>query len=193
MTVPTDPRPEPATGYEPPPAVGPAPLTPPASPFPPSAFPQVGPPPPSESVIVLDVVLRVFGVPLAFAGGVMTAALALLLVPLRLGSFGWPDGGGVAALRVPVAIVVAVAGNLFLVWFARNATGLRWFALLPGAGWFTVVVLALRTTTEGDRLLVPDDWVGSLTLFGGTITLVIATVLAISSAGRPRGGRPAGR
>jgi hypothetical protein len=137
---------------------------------------QLPPAPPSA---VADVLLRLAGTLLALAGGVVGAALAVLLVPLRVGSFGWPDGG-VAAIRLPVAIVLAVAGNFFLVWFARHATGVRWAALLPGLGWFAVIVIALRTTTEGDRLLVPDDWVATLTLFGGTITLVIAMVLAVT-------------
>jgi hypothetical protein len=136
-------------------------------------------PPPAQPSATADVLLRVAGTLLALAGGVVGAALAVLLVPLRIGSFGWPDGG-VAAIRVPVAIVLAVAGNLFLVWFARHATGVRWGALLPGLGWFAVVVTALRTTTEGDRLLVPDDWVATLTLFSGTITLVIGTMLAVT-------------
>jgi hypothetical protein len=143
----------------------------------------VAPPGPSDLEIVADVVLRVLGVALAFGGGLATAALAVLLIPLRVGSFGWPDGGGLAAFRLPVAIIVAVVGNMFLVWFARHATGVRWAALLPGIGWFTMIVVALRTTAEGDRLLMPDDWVGTLTLFGGTIVLVIATVLAVTQTG----------
>jgi hypothetical protein len=143
----------------------------------------------SQLSAAVDVLLRVLGAALAFGGGMVAAALAVLLIPLRVGSYGWVDGGGISAFRIPVAIIVAVVGNLFLVWFARQTTGVRWAALLPAVGWFAVIVVALRTTTEGDRLLVPDDWVGSLTLFGGTITLVIATVLAISSPGR----RPAGR
>jgi hypothetical protein len=144
---------------------------------------------PAELLAVLDVVLRVLGAVLAFGGGIVAAAFAVLLVPLRVGSYGWVDGGGISAFRLPVAIIVAVVGNLFLVWFARQTTGVRWAALLPGVGWFAVIVVALRTTTEGDRLLVPDDWVGSLTLFGGTITLVIATVLAVSSTRRPAVGQ----
>jgi hypothetical protein len=52
--------------------------------------------------------------------------------------------------------------------------------VLPGVGWFAMIVVALRTTTEGDRLLVPDDWVATLTLFGGTLVLVIGSVLAIT-------------
>lgn len=147
---------------------------------------EPAPPVPAEPSPVVDALLRVAGFVLAFAGGVVAAVLAVLLVPLRVGSFGGLDGGGVAALRIPVAIVLAVVGNLFLVRFARHATGMRWAALLPGIGWFVAILVAMRTTAEGDRLLRPDDWVGTITLFGGTITLVIATVLAITSPGRPQ-------
>jgi hypothetical protein len=134
---------------------------------------------PEEPSAAVDVLLRVIGMLLALGGGVIAAALAVLLVPLRIGSFGWTDAG-FSAVRIPVAIILAVVGNLFLVWFARQATGVRWGALLPGLGWFAVIVLSLRTTTEGDRLLVPDDWVATLTLFSGTIVLVIGTMLAVT-------------
>jgi hypothetical protein len=130
------------------------------------------------------VLLRVLGTLLALGGGAVAAALAVLLVPLRVGSFGWVDGG-IGAIRLPVAIALAAVGNLCLVWFARHVTGVRWGAVLPGLGWFTVIVVALRTTTEGDRLLMPDDWVATLTLFTGTIVLVIASVLAVTPSRAP--------
>lgn len=158
--------------------------TPPQQPPPPADEPPAGSPPAGspqagEPPAAVDVLLRVLGVVLALGGGAVAAALAVVLVPLRVGSFGWADTG-VGSIRIPVAIVLAAVGNLFLVWFARRATGVRWAALLPGLGWFAVIVLALRTTTEGDRLLMPNDWVATLTLFTGTIVLVIGTMLAVT-------------
>lgn len=126
-----------------------------------------------------DIVLRVLGMVVALGGGAVAAALAVLLIPLRVSSFGLTDGGGAGSIRIPVAIVLAVAGNVGLVWFARYATGVRWAPLLPGLSWFAVIVLALRTTTEGDRLLMPNDWVGTITLFAGTIAFVISMMLAV--------------
>jgi hypothetical protein len=165
MTSPPEPAVE---GYEPPPAA--------------ESVDRPAAQLPGEPSVVADVLLRVLGGGLAFAGGAVAAMLAVMLVPLRIGSFGWGDGGGIWAIRLPVAIAVAVVGNLFLVWFATHATGVRWAALLPGIAWFAVIVQAMRTTTDGDRLLLPDDWVGTLTLFGGTIVLVIATVLAVTQS-----------
>jgi hypothetical protein len=134
-----------------------------------------------------ELLLRAAGGLVALAAGFVAGLLAVLLVPLRLDTFGAAAGvigdaagGGWAAARVPVAILLAVFGNLALLWFGREATGNRWGVLLPGVGWFAMIVVALRTTTEGDRLLVPDDWVATLTLFGGTLVLVIGSVLAIT-------------
>jgi hypothetical protein len=154
-----------------------------------------GPPAPAPAVggrAAVDPLLRVLGGLLSFVGGFLAAALAVLLVPLRLWELLGPlaellevdPTSGPAALRVPVAIPLAVVGNLFLVRFARQVTGVRWGALLPGVGWFLLIVAALQATTEGDRLLMPDDWVATLTLFGGTVTLVIATVLSLTSPPR---------
>jgi hypothetical protein len=136
-------------------------------------------PPPGEPSPGADLLLRVLGMVLAFGGGAVAAALAVLLIPLRVGSFGLTDGGGAGSVRLPVAIVLAIVGNVALVWFARYATGVRWAPLLPGLSWFAVIVLAMNTTAEGDRLLMPNDWVGTITLFAGTITFVISTMLAV--------------
>jgi hypothetical protein len=43
------------------------------------------------------------------------------------------------------------------------------------------VVVATGTTAAGDRLLPADDWVAGLTLFGGTIAVVIGSALALTS------------
>ena len=140
-----------------------------------------------------DLLLRVAGGMVALAAGFVAGLLAVLLVPLRLSTFGVAAGaiaanaeGGWAAARVPVAILLAVFGNLALLWFGREVTGNRWGSVLPGIGWFTMIVVAMRTTTEGDRLLVADDWVATLTLFGGTLVLVIGTVLAVTPTARGR-------
>lgn len=139
-----------------------------------------------------DRLVGVLGAMVALAGGFVTAVLALLLVPLRLRDVATlallllgrdtPAGGVLTGgtIRVPVAIVVAIAGNLFLIWFARKATGVRWTVLLPAVGWLVVMVAALQTTRAGDRLLVPDDWVATLTLFSGTAVLTVGVVLALT-------------
>jgi hypothetical protein len=138
---------------------------------------------------VTDAALRVLGGLLALGGGLLTAVLAVLLAPLRVGSFGgliatvvgWgPDW--LAPIRLPVAIALVPAAAWFLTWFASRATGVRWAVLLPGLGWFAMVAVALFTTSEGDRLLLPDDWVATITLFAGTVTLVVTAVLGLTRA-----------
>lgn len=137
---------------------------------------------------LLDRALRVTGGGLALLGGVVTGLLTVLLVPLRVANVPWLAEAlsGARGLRIPAALVVAIAGALFLVWFARRATGLRWAAALPLAGWFLVVVLALRGSDAGDRLMVPNDWIGALALFGGTLVLVVGAVIGVAGGGRPR-------
>jgi len=130
---------------------------------------------------VADRFVRVAGGVVALLAGVVTAVWTLLLVPLRLEAGSW-------LVRLPVAVVLAVVGNVLLLWFARRATGSRWGVPLPAVGWFAVMLPALGATTEGDHLLLSNDWVAMLTLFGGTITLTIGVVLGMvpTPAGAPR-------
>lgn len=126
---------------------------------------------------VADILLPAAGVLVAFAAGALAAAAALLLVPLRVEIGSW-------LVRMPVAVLVAVGGNALLLWYAPRATGWRWAVAAPVAGWFLVMLPALGATASGDRLLMPNDWVGTVTLFGGTIVLTIGTVLAIAAPRR---------
>ncbi|MPZ28890.1 MAG: hypothetical protein GEV12_21445 [Micromonosporaceae bacterium] len=149
---------------------------------------------------VVDGLLRVLGGLVGLVGGFVAGLLAVLLVPLRVGDAGelvsWYGGladTAIGSVRVPVAVVVAVGANLVLIRFTERATGVRWGVLLPGLGWFVMVVATLQTTAERDRLLLPDDWVAVLTLFAGTTVVVIGTVLALISPdpGRAGAARPA--
>lgn len=119
--------------------------------------------------------LPVAGTLVAFAASVVVAVLTLFLVPLRV------EIGG-SLLRIPAAVLVAVAGNWLLVRHTPQVTGWRWAALAPVAGWFVVTLPALGVTASGDRLLMPNDIMGTLALFGGTIVLTIGTILAIFPA-----------
>lgn len=144
---------------------------------------------------VADGLLRVLGGLLGLAGGFVAGLLSVLLVPLRVGDAGevisWYGGladTAIGSVRVPVAVVLAVGANLLLIRFAERATGVRWGALLPGLGWFVMVVATLQPTAERDRLLLADDWVAALTLFAGTTAVVIGAVLAIVSPPASRSG-----
>lgn len=136
-------------------------------------------PVPRERPAVADALLRVAGGLLAFLGGLVLAVLAVLLVPLRLDT-------PVGTVRLPVAVLLVLCGSLLLLWFAREATGVRWGVLLPAAGWFPMILVAIGTTRDGSRLLMPDDWVAGLTLFGGTLVLVIGMVVTLTTRPRTR-------
>jgi hypothetical protein len=121
---------------------------------------------------VADLALRVAGGVVSLAGGLLVGVLVLVSVPWRVATWFGP-------VRLPLAVLVAVAGMLALLWFAPRATGARWAVLLPVAGWFVVAVAALGTGDAGGQLLVPDDWVAALALFGGTVVAVVGAVLAL--------------
>lgn len=131
-----------------------------------------------------DVAVRAAGGLVALAGGALVALLSLLWVPFRVQTWFGP-------VRVPVAVGIAIAGVLALLWFAPRATGTRWGVVLPMLGWFVVVVPVVMADVYappgGGRLLVPGDWVAALTLFGGVVVLMVGGLLAVT------GARPAGR
>jgi hypothetical protein len=141
-----------------------------------------------------DPALRLAGALVSLAGGVTVGLVAVLAVPWRLQT-------GFGVVRMPLAILFAAAGAAALVWFAPRAAGTRWAVLLPATGWFFIAAVAVRRTPEGSHLLMPNDLVAALTLFAGTIVMVIGVVLALTGgAGRGTGagrrpadvGRPAG-
>lgn len=104
-----------------------------------------------------DLVLRVLGALVAMAGALVTALIEVFLAPLRVGT-----------VRLPLSLLLAVAGNLVLVWYTYRVTGKRAAVALPGLVWAVVMVRASGRTTEGDLLLTGDNWVGLLTILAGT-------------------------
>lgn len=121
-----------------------------------------------------EIGLGLVGAVVALAGGTLTAVLSLFLVPLRVDL-------GFALIRFPAAVLLAVIGNALLLWFARQATGTRWGVLVPAIGWFVIMLPALGSTSAGSRLMMPNDWMAVLTLFGGTIVLTIGAVLTLAA------------
>jgi hypothetical protein len=128
---------------------------------------ELPPAPPSRA---LELVVRTAGLVIAVLATVLTAALEIFLTPLRLG--GVPVG---------IAIVVAVAANLAICWFAVTTVGRRWAVAPPWAVWTLIMFFAagLRTT-EGDYLISGEDWValvmilvGSLAFAGYTYRMIL--------------------
>jgi len=133
---------------------------------------------------VADVaLLRVADAALRLAGGVVTLAGSLLVGLLMFVTLPWRVSTALGTVRVPVAVVIVVGGLAALFWYAPRATGTRWAALLPLAAWSVTVVVALGAGDPGGALLLADDWVAVLCLFGGTVVAVVGTALALR--GRP--------
>jgi hypothetical protein len=125
-----------------------------------------------------DLALRVAGGLVAVAGALVTAVIEVFLAPLRVGT-----------VRAPVSLVLAVAGNLALVWFTYRATGRRAAVVLPALVWMAVMIPAASRTDEGDLLLTGDNWVGLVTIFGGAVTFAGGAYRLILSGAQNRSRR----
>ncbi|MBT8227981.1 MAG: hypothetical protein HKP61_23370 [Dactylosporangium sp.] len=94
----------------------------------------------------------------------------------------------VDAVRLPLAPLLAVVCNPALVWFASRATGRKSAALAPALVWCCVWFVAARRTTEGDWVVLPDNWVAILTTLLGPLAFAVAIYRATlgSAALAPR-------
>jgi hypothetical protein len=72
-----------------------------------------------------------------------------------------------------VSPLLAVAGNLVLVWFTYRATGRRGAVVLPVLVWMAVMIPAAGRTNEGDLLLTGDNSVGLVTIFAGVVAFAV--------------------
>jgi hypothetical protein len=109
-----------------------------------------------------DLWLRIAGGVVAVAGGLVSAVIEVFLAPLRIDT-----------VRLPVSVLLAIAGNLILVWFTYRATGRRGLVVLPFLVWMVVMIRASGRTSEGDLLLTGDNWVGLVTIFAGTAAFAL--------------------
>jgi hypothetical protein len=127
-----------------------------------------GDPPLSVLALLLDVGLRVVGGVVATIAAALFALLAVLLVPLRIGS-----------VPIPIAFVVVIVGNILVIRYARRVTGSRLGVVGPCVAWFAVMLTAGQRTIEGDVLL-PGDWRGLGLLFIGALSLAITAYFAVA-------------
>jgi hypothetical protein len=109
-----------------------------------------------------DLAWRVGGLVVAVVAALMSALIEVFLVPLRIGD-----------VLIGLSVVLAIAGNLVLVWFTYRVTGWLWAVALPALVWFAVFLPAADRTAEGDLLLTGDNPVGIMTIFGGSLALAI--------------------
>jgi hypothetical protein len=110
--------------------------------------------------------LRYLGGAVAVALGFVSAVWEAFLSPL---AYQWTAGGHAHSVRVPIALVFALAGNLALVWFTRAVTGRTLAVVAPFVAWIVPMVAATARTTEGDLVVAGNNWVGLVTVFGGSL------------------------
>lgn len=123
------------------------------------------------------------GALVAVALGAVSSVWEAFLTPL---SYQWVSGGHAHSVRLPVALVLAVAGNAALVWFTRAVTGRTIVVLAPFLAWVVPMLIAGGRTREGDLVITGNNWVGLVTIFAGATTFAAAAYwLTIRSLPRP--------
>jgi hypothetical protein len=123
------------------------------------------------------------GALVAVALGAVSSVWEAFLTPL---SYQWVSGGHAHSVRLPVAVVLAVAGNAALVWFTRAATGRTIVVMAPFLAWVVPMLVAGGRTREGDLVIAGNNWVGLVTIFAGATTFAaVAYWLTIRSLPRP--------
>ena len=136
--------------------------------------------PPSEPV--RPGLLDWLGVALLCGVAGLAGLLEVFLVPLYAGR-----------VLVPVAVVLAIAGNVYLPRLSRVFVRSTAGAVLPFLVWLAVVfVIGFTTRPEGDVVLPGGgyvQWVGLGLVFGGAVAGVLAIVLGMPPPAprRPRG------
>lgn len=155
-------------------------MTPPGLPaqMPPELTAESEPAGASSGATIFDAALRVAGGLVAVAAAVLTSMLELLFATARIGGH-----------LIGASVVLAVAANLTLGWFAHQAVGRKWAVALPAAAWFALMLLAGRRTTEGDILLAGNNWVGVVTMFVGSIAFAVVAFRLILASGVERAKR----
>lgn len=128
-----------------------------------------------------EVLIRLGGGALVVWLAVLAAVCEAFLVPLR-----------VAGVRVPLALLLAVVGNLGLPWLARWVSGSRMVTMLPAMLWFLVILVLAGGTTEGDVVLAGDDWVALALLLAGSAAAAMGAYFALLGR-QPRGPARSGK
>jgi hypothetical protein len=110
--------------------------------------------------------------------GVLSATIEILLVPLRDGT-----------TLIPIAVLLAVAGNIALPRLSRTLTGTVVGALPPVIAWIVTLVILMSTRPEGDVLLPGGgsvQWVSYGVMLGGLFTGLITVALVADTGARRR-------
>jgi hypothetical protein len=105
-------------------------------------------------------VIRSGGLAVGLVGGALLAVFGAFLTPFRIGG-----------VLVPISLLLAVGGNLLLIWFTYVATQHKGLALGPSLVWVVLTFVASGRTKEGDYVLVQNNWVSVVYLLAGCVTI----------------------
>ena len=121
-----------------------------------------------------DLLVKAGGLVVACWGAVLLAAVGAFLTPYRIGS-----------VLVPISVVLVVTGILGLTQFAHEVTGHTWLSLIPGLIWLLISFGWSARTNEGDLVLVEQNWVATVYLLAGAVTIGVAAYRMIVPSRRP--------
>jgi len=124
----------------------------------------------------VDRMYKIVGTIVGLGLGAITAFWAALLTPLHVTIAG-------SVMRLPVAPLFALVGNVGIFVLTRVVTGRTGLAVLPAVSWFVVIFAAGRTTSEGDLLITGNNWVGVVTILVGAIAWAIGPYFTVIRAG----------
>lgn len=137
--------------------------------------------PPPDNARSRETLVRLGGGVLVVWLAVVAAVCEAFLVPLR-----------VAGVRVPIALLLAVVGNLALPWLARWLSRSRVMTMLPALLWFLVILVLAGGTTEGDVVLAGSDWVALALLLAGSAAAAAGAYFALLGREPQRAARSGG-
>lgn len=120
--------------------------------------------------------LRLAGLAVACLAGLLVALIGAFLTPYRIGS-----------ILIPVSLLLVIAGLTVVTRFAHAVTDHVGLSLLPGLAWLALSLVLSNRTTEGDLVLISTNWVATVYLLVGSVTIgVLAFRMIVPRRRGPR-------
>lgn len=104
--------------------------------------------------------LRWVGLVVACLGAAVVTVLTAFLTPYRIGGF-----------LVPISLLLLVGGLTVVTRFARDVTNHAGLSLIPGGVWLVLSLVFSGRTNEGDLVLISSNWVATVYLLVGSVTI----------------------
>jgi hypothetical protein len=171
---------------------------PPAQPAPAeevTSTPPADEPSPAPAGPGWDRLIRLSGVVVSVIAAFASGVLELFLTTFRAGDLisvwrGDAIGSGGGPL-IGISVLLAIAGNLGIAWFAVTTTGRRWALGPPWALWTLLMLFASGVhTAEGDYLLAGTNYVALAMILIGSLAYAIFAYRMILKRIPPRADAP---